>query len=65
MNDNDHLLAIVRLCEEVRASVERYRPTAEDPTWPDYLDTVATIAAIWHHLEEINTAEEDERDPYF
>lgn len=65
MTDTEHLLAIARLCEELRADLEGLRPQASDPNWPTYLETIGTVAAIWHHLEEINTAEEDERDPYF
>lgn len=64
MTDTERLLAISRLCEELRTDLEQLRPTSSDPTWPTYLDTIGTVAAIWHHLEEINTAE-DERDPYF
>jgi hypothetical protein len=65
VSDTQHLLAIARLCEELRTDLEQLRPTASDPTWPTYLETVGTVAAIWHHLEEINTAERDDIDPHF
>lgn len=65
MNDTAHLLAIARLCEELRTELEHIRPTSSDPTWPTYLEAVGTVAAIWHHLEEINTAQRgDGNEPF-
>lgn len=65
MNDTDHLMAIARLCELLQTELEGIRPNATDGTWPNYLSAVGTVAAIWHHLEEINTADErDENEPF-
>ena len=65
MNDTDHLLAIARLCELLRTDLEEIRPTANDDSWPRYLSAVGTVAAIWHHLEEINTADQAGDDEPF
>lgn len=62
--DTEHLLQIARLCEELRASLETTRPNADDSTWSNYLDQVATVAAIWHHLEELNTADRSDDEPF-
>lgn len=65
MTDTERLLEIARLCEELRDELETTRPKANDATWPNYLNQLATLAAIWHHLEEINTADQgDEYEPF-
>lgn len=64
MTDTERLRAISRLCQELQTDLQQLRPTSSDPTWPTYLETIGTVAAIWHQLEKINTAE-GERDPYF
>lgn len=59
MNDRHHLEQIALLTQILEREVRTLEPDTENGAWSEWLETVGTVAAIWHHLEQINTARDD------